>query len=127
MATVSTENRTIEVTLYRTGVDLQVFTMPEGASLADLLREAGVPPRDSSLIINGRFIESILTLETGMTITILPDPPGMRIRSWRDTVGMFADDPDFEEMVEAGRAIREADRQAARAEAAREEAVREDS
>jgi hypothetical protein len=121
MAAVSTENRTIEVTLYRTGADLKVFTMPEGSSLADLLREAGIPPRDSGLVINGRSIESIVTLESGMTVTILPEPAGTRIRSWRDTVGMFADDPDFEEMVQAGRAIREADRQAAREEAAREE------
>lgn len=121
MATVSTENRTIEVTLYRTGADLQVFTMPEGASLADLLRAAGVPPRDSSLLINGRSIESILTLESGMTITILPEPPGLHIRSWRDTVGMFADNPFFEEAVAEGRAIREADRRAAREEAARED------
>jgi hypothetical protein len=120
-------NRTIEVTLYRTGADLQVFTMPEGASLADLLREAGVPPRESSLLINGRSIESVLTLESGMTVTILPEPPWVRIRSWRDTVGMFADDPDFEEMVQAGHAIREADRRAAREEAEREEAAGEDS
>jgi hypothetical protein len=30
----------------------------------------------------------------------------------RETIGMFADDPEFEEAFEAGRAIREADRQA---------------
>ena len=60
-----------------------------------------------------------IVLESGMLITIMPEPAGTpRMRSWLDTVGMFADDPDFEEMVEAGRAIREADRQAAREEAA---------
>jgi hypothetical protein len=101
---------------------MQVFTLPEGASLADLLREAGVPPRDSSLIINGRSLESVLKLESGMTVTILPEPPGRRLRSWRDSVGMFADDPYFEEAVAEGRAIREAERKAAR-----EEGTREDS
>ena len=63
--------------------------MPEGATLADLLRAAGVPPRDSNLLINGRSIESILTLESGMTIAINSGAAGAAHRSWRDTVGMF--------------------------------------
>jgi sulfur carrier protein ThiS len=122
MATVSTAKRSIEVTLYRPGAGMQAFTLPEGATLADLLREAGIPPSNPSLLINGQAIEAAVTLQPGVTITILPEPPGTpRRRSWRDTVGMFADDPTFEEAVAAGRAIREADRQAAREEAAREQ------
>ncbi len=122
MAPVSTAKRTIGVTLYRPGTEMQTFTLPEGATLADLLREAGVEARDSGLLIDGRSIEALMTLRPGMRVTILPEPIGAGgIRSWRDTIGMFADDPDFEEMVQAGRAIREADRQAAREEAARVE------
>jgi hypothetical protein len=128
MSTVSTEKETIEVRLLRTGQDLRTYTLPEGATLADLMREANTTYRSSNLLVDGRYLESAIVLKSGMLITILPDPAAAPlIRSWRDTVGMFADDPDFEDMVEAGRAIREADRQAAREEAAREEAVRDDS
>ena len=31
-------------------------------------------------------------------------------RDWRSTVGMFADDPVFKEIIQEGRGIREADR-----------------
>jgi hypothetical protein len=128
MATVSTEKGTIEVRLLRTGQDLRTYTLPEGATLADLMREANTTYRSSNLLVDGRYLESAIVLKSGMLITIMPEPAGSReIRTWRDTVGMFADDPHFEEMVEAGRAIREADRQAAREQAAREEAGREDS
>jgi hypothetical protein len=122
MATVSTEKGTIEVRLLRTGQDLRTYTLPEGATLADLMREANTTYRSSNLLVDGRYLESAIVLKSGMLITIMPEPAGSRgIRSWRDTVGMFADDPHFDEMVEAGRAIREADRLAAREEAARED------
>ena len=123
MATVSSEKKTIEVTLYRTGQDVRTYTLPEGATLADLLRESDTSYRSSGLIIDGHSLESAVVLKSGMRITLLPEPPGSRIRCWQDTVGMFADDFDFQAMVEAGRAIREADRQAAREEAAREKAT----
>src|SRR5262245_14323599 len=74
MATVSTEKRTIDVTLYRPGTDMQTFTLLEGATLADLLREAGVEARNSGLLIDGRSIEAVITLLPGMMITILPEP-----------------------------------------------------
>jgi hypothetical protein len=122
MATVSTEKGTIEVRLLRTGEDLRTYTLPAGATLADLMREANTTYRSSNLLVDGHYLESAIVLESGMLITIMPDPAGTpRIRSWLDTVGMFADDADFEEMVEAGRAIREADRQSAREQAAGED------
>jgi hypothetical protein len=70
----------------------------------------------------GDFAGSLgFQIPSEMTITIVPEPPQIpRKRSWLDTVGMFEDDADFEAMVQAGRAIREADRQAAREEADRE-------
>lgn len=39
-------------------------------------------------------------------------PP--RVKDWRRTVGMFRGDPIMKEIIEAGRRIREEDRQAAR-------------
>ena len=97
MATVSAEKGTIEVRLLRTGQDLQTYTLPEGATLADLMREANTTYRSSNLLIDGRYLESAIVLKSGMLISIMPEPPGSPgIRSWRDTVGMFADDPDFD-------------------------------
>jgi hypothetical protein len=128
MATVSTEKGTIEVRLLRTGEDLRTYTLPEGATLADLMREANTPYRSSNLLVDGRYLESAIVLKSGMLITIMPEPAvAAGIHSWQDTVGMFTNNSFFQEMVEAGRAIREADRQAAREEAAREEAERDDS
>jgi hypothetical protein len=95
--------------------------LPEGATLADLLREAGAAICSPKLLIDGRPIEEAMTLGHGMTIAIVPEPPETpRKRSWLDTVGMFADDPDFEEAVAEGRAIREADRRASLGEFDRE-------
>ncbi len=39
-------------------------------------------------------------------------PP--RAKDWRRTVGMFDDDPGFEDVIAEGRAIREAERASAR-------------
>lgn len=122
MATVSTAKRDIEVTLLRPDVGSQTFILSEGATLGDLLRKAGAAVRDPGILIDGRPLDEVMLMESGMTITIVPETPEIPgKRAWRDTVGMFADDPDFEAMVEAGRAIREADRRAAREEADRED------
>ena len=122
MATVSTAKRSIEVTLMRPDIGAQTYTLPEGATLGDLLRQAGAVIRSPNLLIDGRAIQEVTPLESGMAITILPEPPETPgKRSWLDAVGMFADDADFEAMVEDGRAIREADRQAVREEADRED------
>jgi hypothetical protein len=113
MTIASTAKQGTEVTLLRPDHGPQTFTLPEGATLADLLREAGGEIQAQNILIDGRPLEEFLILNSGMAITIVPEPPpGPRKRSWRDTVGMFADDADFQAMVDAGRAYREADRQA---------------
>jgi hypothetical protein len=115
MATVSTAKRSIEVTLFRPDREAQTFTSPEGATLADLLREAGSAIRSPNVQIDGRPIEQVMTLESGMNITIDPEASsGQSNGSWRATVGTFSN-PDFlREVIAEGRAIREADREAAR-------------
>jgi hypothetical protein len=122
MATVSAEKRTIDVTLIRPDADSQTFTLPEGATLGDLLREAGAPIRPPRFLINGDPIEDAMILRSGMAISLIPEPPEAgEKRSWLEAVGMFAVDPTFEEAVAEGRAIREADRRAAREEAEQED------
>src|SRR5437762_1840395 len=115
MSTASTTKRCTEVTLLRPESGSQTFTLPEGATLADLLREAGAAIRSPNLLIDGRPIEEAVILKSGMMITILPElPQAPRQRSWRDSVGTVQDTPAFRAMIAEGRAIREADREAAR-------------
>jgi sulfur carrier protein ThiS len=91
----------------------QTVTLPEGATLADLLRQAGIADRSPYPLIDGRFIEEALVLRSGITITIMPESPEWPARKdWRKTVGSAADDADFEEWMAACRAIREEDRRA---------------
>ena len=117
-ATAETEG----VVLLRLGVGKQEFALPAGATLADLLREAGITPDDQEIMIDGRRLEETLVLHPGTIVTVMPRPQEIsRPRSWRDTVGMFRGDPVFAEIVAAGRAIREAEREAARQEAAAEQ------
>jgi sulfur carrier protein ThiS len=92
----------------------QTITLPEGATLADLLRQAGVEARSLNFLIDGRYIEEALVLKTGMTITILPESlQGQAKKDWRRSIGMSsADDAYFNEWMAACRAIREEDRRA---------------
>jgi hypothetical protein len=115
MATVSAEKRSIEVTLLRPDSGSRTFTLAEGATLGDLLREAGAAVRSSNLLIDGRPIEEAVILKSGMTITInAEDCSGPSNGSWQATVGMFKNPAFLREVIAEGRAIREADREAAR-------------
>lgn len=123
MAAVSAAKRSIAVTLRRPDGPAQILDLPEGATLADLIREGGVAIRNPELLrIDGRRIDEFTTLQPGMTITIeaaeVAEPSD---GSWRTTVGMFSH-PDFlREVIAEGRAIREADREAARDESGQDD------
>ena len=112
MSMASTARRGVEVTLLRPDLGPHTYTLPEGAKLADLLAGRRRNPSEEH---PDRWapLEEVVILSSGMAITVVPEPPPSPAkRSWRDTVGWFADDPDFQAMVDAGRAYREADRQA---------------
>jgi len=118
MATVSTAKRSIEVTLLRPNVEARTFTLPEGATLADLLREAGAAVPGPIVLIDGRPIEDLTVLQSGMTITIETEGgPGRFNESWRATIGTFSNPAFLREVIAEGRAIREADREVARSQA----------
>ena len=64
----------------------QTVTLPEGATLADLLRQVGAEARSLNFLIDGRYIEEALVLKSGMTITILPESlQGPAKKDWRRT------------------------------------------
>jgi len=101
-----------EVTLLGVTGSPQTVTLPEGATLADLLRQVGAEARSLNFLIDGRYIEEALVLKSGMTITILPESlQGPYKKDSRRTIGMSrADDADFDEWMAACRAIRKEDR-----------------
>ncbi len=111
MSSATTAKPYTEVTLLRPEEGPQTFTLPEGATLADLLRAAGVAISSPSMLIDNRPIEEFVVLKSGMVISIVPESSKTPTkRSWRDSVGTVQDTPAFREMIAAGRAIREAER-----------------
>jgi hypothetical protein len=75
MSMASIAKRGVEVTLLRPDLGPQTFTLPEGATLADLLREAGAGIQAKNILIDGRPLEEVLILNSGMAITVVPEPP----------------------------------------------------
>ncbi len=74
MSMASTAKRGVEVTLLRPDLGPQTYTLPERAKLADLLREAGGGIELKNILIDGRSLEEVLILNSGMAITVVPEP-----------------------------------------------------
>ena len=74
MGTKQVNGKTEEVTLVRPGIGTETVALPEGSTLADLLRQAGVKTRNSSIFIDGRELAEHLVLKNGMVITVVPQP-----------------------------------------------------
>jgi sulfur carrier protein ThiS len=113
MATEQINGKLEEVTIVRPGVGTETVALAEGSTLGDLLRQAGVNASDSTVLIDGGELADQFVLKNGMVVTVVPraakDGAG---ESWRETVGMFKDDPAFEEMMRFVWAAREAERDA---------------
>lgn len=105
------------VTLLRLGEGKQVYDLPQGSTLADLLRAAGIDLRTHEVMIDGLRIEDAIALRPGDIVSLSPRAAD---DAWRETVGMFRGDPIFGAIIEAGRALREAERDEARRETGRE-------
>jgi hypothetical protein len=113
MSTASTANGVMEVRLLRPDQGSETFTLPEGATLADLLREAGGGIQAGNILIDGRPLEEVLILNSAMAITVVPEPPPSPAKGARQaTPGRFVHAPTFEERVATARANREAELQA---------------
>ena len=94
------------------GVGPREFELPPGSTLSDLLKEAGLDTSKFSILINESRLEDAIVLQPGTTVSLVPRGDTAQPEPWRATFGMFRDDPHFQEMVEEGRAIREAERDA---------------
>jgi hypothetical protein len=99
------------VTLLRPGAGKQVFDLPPGATLADLLREAKTQAEGQEIVVDGKPLAECVTLEPGMIVTIVPRPRNASDEdAWRQGIGMFRDDPGFEEMMRRVEIERKRDR-----------------
>jgi sulfur carrier protein ThiS len=100
-----------EVTLIRQGVGREEYTLPEGATLADLLRKAQAQKEGQVIYIDGKPLEEQIILRPGMIITtVTMKGKAARDEPWRESIGMFHGDPEFRELVEAVEAAREAEK-----------------
>lgn len=111
MGTEQVNGKREGVTLLRPGIGTETMVLTEGSTLADLLRQAGVRPSNSSIFIDGRELAEHLVLKNGMVITVVPQAKNAATQSWRDLMGDFHDDPAFEEMMQAVQAARDAEKE----------------
>ncbi len=103
------DRKTITVTLVRPGVGTKVVELTEGSTVADLLRQTDASACHSNVFIGDKDLAEFVVLATGMTVFLVPQPKNAADREpWRETLGMFKDNPAFEEMMEAVWAEREA-------------------
>jgi sulfur carrier protein ThiS len=102
----------VTLTVIRQGIGRQDYALPEGATLADLLREAQTETEHEIIQIDGKSLEEHLVLKTGMIVTIVPMPGNAAAdERWRETIGMFHGNESFRELVEAVEASREAEKE----------------
>jgi hypothetical protein len=98
------------VVLLRLGIGVQEFQLPERGTLADVFREAGVDGTDLEVMVNGHPLAEALVLEPGTIESLSPRNKIGGERRWRDSIGMFRDNPEFDEMMARVEAARQAEK-----------------
>jgi hypothetical protein len=97
----------IQVHLVRPGVAGRDCLMPEGATLADLLRLSGALAADQVVMVDGVTSEESLMLRDGAVVTIVPRPGAATGNEpWHATIPAFQDAALFREYTEALKARR---------------------
>jgi hypothetical protein len=112
---MSTESVTApgnRVTLLRMGVGKEEVVLPEGATLADLVRLAHVRVEHQEIFIDGRTLLECLALQPNMIVSVVPRRSNAgNMGDWRGAIGDFKDDPEFEAMMRQVMAEREAEKE----------------
>src|SRR3954447_25042859 len=97
-----TSTAEIQVHLVRPGVAAWDYQLPEGATLADLLRRTGSPAADQAVLVDGVTPEEALALRDGAVVTIIPRPGhAAGDEPWRATIPSFRDEVLSREYAEA--------------------------
>ncbi len=92
----------IRARIVRPGSGSREFSLPEGATLADLLRQSGSSWPNQAAFIDGIAAEETRTLHDGVVVTI----GTRRDEPWRDSIPAFQDEALFDEYVETVNARR---------------------
>ena len=102
-----TSTAEIQVHLVRSGIAARDYHLPEGATLADLLRRSGAPSADQAVLVDGVTPEEALALRDGAVVSIVPRPGhAASDEPWRATIPAFRDEDLFREYAEALKARR---------------------
>jgi hypothetical protein len=90
------------VRLVRPGVGTQKHDLPEGATLADLLRRSGATTADQVIYVDGVISRETSPLRDGAVVMIVPRPKtAAGVEPWRATLPSFQDEDLFQEYREA--------------------------
>jgi hypothetical protein len=101
----------VALTLIQQGIGREDYTLPEGATLADLLRHTQTETERAMIFIDGKALEEHLVLKTDMIVSIVPRPRSAAAdERWRETFGMFRGNEPFRELSEAVEASRKAEK-----------------
>lgn len=107
MGELKSPTEEILVHLVRPGVGAQDYHLPEGATLADLLRQSGTTTTDQAIFVDGISPEEGLSMSMGAIVTIVPlsrDASGDE--PWRAAIPAFRDESlsrEYSEALEARR------------------------
>ena len=102
MSTSNPETSTgIVVRLARPGAKPEEFHLPEGATLADLLRASGTLTADQSVLIGGVPLEEAVALTDGVVVAVMPRPAVESEKEpWRVPIVAFDDEATWAEYIE---------------------------
>ena len=99
------------VVVRRSGHDPIASRPAEGATLADLLRSLDIAPEEHAILVDGRSLAEAFAPPPGSVVTVIRKVDGETLCPQPDlTIGRFANDPLFEQMMDEVRAAREAER-----------------
>jgi hypothetical protein len=107
MGEPKTSAEEIQVFLGRPGVGVQEYRLPEGATLADLLRKSGANTKNQDVFVGNVLVDEALRLQHRAIVWIVPHPKNAASdEPWRATIPAFQDDDLFQEYAEALKARR---------------------
>jgi hypothetical protein len=101
MSEGTTATAEIQVILGRPGLGTQAYHLPEGATLADLLRQSGATTCNQDIFVNGIIAEETVPLPDRAVVFIIPQRGNAAdIEPWRATIPAFRDEALFQEYAE---------------------------
>jgi hypothetical protein len=84
------------VRLVRPGVGVQKYHLPNGATLADLLRRSGATVTNQAVYLDGALAEETVPPRDGAVVMIVPLPRNAPVdEPWRATIPTFRDEALF--------------------------------